>query len=427
MNTLKSSLRYSFAGFLCLFLFSCGEDRTYQYEEKTARNHWMMEVMRTQYLWGDSIKEDKISWKDYFAAPDKFFPKLTAFAPIKDSFSWCEIDTIEEDYHQRGHFNHIDSYGLDFALMTDPTGTTSRQYARVITVMPNSPASRAGLQRGDFIGVVDGNRISSSTISNLENGKARTIVRSVLGVDTAEEELIWESNDTIQLERSERIADAPIANCLSLTTIEEDPLVYLQCNKLDFTASELANLISSVRDMCPDILVLDLRLCNDGTLESAINLGSYLLNSSNTDLVFANTIYRDSRSEENSQIKFNTQLLSNRLQLGSIYIVTSSYTCGPAEWLIRALKAADNNNGYITTIGTSSAGQIVMTESIKAPEYYTTINPAVCYIADANLDYDYSSGIAPDIELDEFEYVYLYPYGDVREVILRYVLTNGEE
>lgn len=387
----------------------------------------MMEVMRTQYLWGDSIKEDKISWKDYFAAPDKFFPKLTAFAPIKDSFSWCEIDTIEEDYHQRGHFNHIDSYGLDFALMTDPTGTTSRQYARVITVMPNSPASRAGLQRGDFIGVVDGNRISSSTISNLENGKARTIVRSVLGVDTAEEELIWESNDTIQLERSERIADAPIANCLSLTTIEEDPLVYLQCNKLDFTASELANLISSVRDMCPDILVLDLRLCNDGTLESAINLGSYLLNSSNTDLVFANTIYCDSRSEENSQIKFNTQLLSNRLQLGSIYIVTSSYTCGPAEWLIRALKAADNNNGYITTIGTSSAGQIVMTESIKAPEYYTTINPAVCYIADANLDYDYSSGIAPDIELDEFEYVYLYPYGDVREVILRYVLTNGEE
>ena len=129
----------------------------------------MMEVMRTQYLWGDSIKEDKISWKDYFAAPDKFFPKLTAFAPIKDSFSWCEIDTIEEDHHQRGHFNHIDSYGLDFALMTDPTGATSRQYARVITVMPNSPASRAGLHRGDFIGVVDGNRISSSNVSYLEN------------------------------------------------------------------------------------------------------------------------------------------------------------------------------------------------------------------------------------------------------------------
>jgi len=412
---------------LTIFVVSCGEDRTYQYEQKTARDHWMMEVMQTHYLWGDSIKEEKIAWKDYFAAPATFFAKLTAFAPITDSFSWCEIDTIEEDHHQRGHFNHIDSYGLDFALMTDPTGATSRQYARVITVMPNSPASRAGLHRGDFIGVVDGNRISSSNVSYLENGKARTIVRSVLGVDAAKEELIWESNDTIQLERSERIADASIANLAFYTTIDGDPLVYLQCNKLDFTSSELDNLISSVRDMYPDILVLDLRLCNDGTLESAVNLGSYLLNSSNPELVFAYTIYRDSRSEENSLLNFNSQLLSNRLHLGNIYIVTSNYTCGPAEWLIRALKAADNNNGYITTVGTSTAGQIVMTEAINAPDYYTTINPAVCYVADANLDYDYASGITPDIDLDEFEYVHLYPYGDVREVILRYILMNGEE
>lgn len=91
------------------------------------------------------------------------------------------------------------------------------------------------------------------------------------------------------------------------------------------------------------------------------------------------------------------------------------------------MKAADNNNGYITTVGTSTAGQIVMTEAINAPDYYTTINPAVCYVADANLDYDYASGITPDIDLDEFEYVHLYPYGDVREVILRYILMNGEE
>ncbi|MBQ2340372.1 MAG: hypothetical protein II386_05910, partial [Bacteroidaceae bacterium] len=64
---------------LCLFFFvSCGEDRTYEYEEKTACDHWILSTMKENYLWGDSIKEEKLDWKNFFSKPATFFEKVTA-------------------------------------------------------------------------------------------------------------------------------------------------------------------------------------------------------------------------------------------------------------------------------------------------------------------------------------------------------------
>jgi hypothetical protein len=47
----------------------------------------------------------------------------------------------------------------------------------------------------------------------------------------------------------------------------------------------------------------------------------------------------------------------------------------------------------------------------------------VAYVADGFGDYDYAEGIAPDIEVNEFEYAYLYPYGDARETVLYTILS----
>ena len=51
---------------------------------------------------------------------------------------------------------------MDVLLMNDPTGETTKQYARVVTVYANSPAERCGLQRNDFIGQVDDNKMALS-------------------------------------------------------------------------------------------------------------------------------------------------------------------------------------------------------------------------------------------------------------------------
>ena len=99
---------------------SCGDDRTWQYEEMTQHNHWLFAEMKDKYLWGDSLKEFEPAWKDYFNQPSEFLSKLAAKSKQGDSWSYVEVDTLNEDRHKRGNFNHVNSYGMDFVLMNPP-------------------------------------------------------------------------------------------------------------------------------------------------------------------------------------------------------------------------------------------------------------------------------------------------------------------
>lgn len=401
---------------------SCGEDRTYEYDEKTARDHWMLDAMREYYLWGDSIRDSRLAWKDYFAAPATFFAKLTAQAPVKDVWSWCAIDTLNEDHHQRGHFNHIDSYGLDFTLMTDPTGATSRQYARVTTVYAGSPAERCGIERGDFIGMVDGNRMTSSYAANLENGKQRTIVRSRLAVNAELQEFVWASEDTLTMERSERVPDAAFS-AVRRFDLGNDVVAYLQCNTLSGDADAIGNVMRQVEATQASVFVLDLRLCNDGTMEAAQMLASYLIDEPNAGQVFARTIYSTRHADRNTTFGFVASAVARNLSIRCLYVITSSYTSGAAEWLIRGLQHVEAE-GFVVTVGTATAGQIVMTEPVAGPAYHVTIHPAVAYVANGAGDYDYAGGIDPDVAINELEYVSLFPYGDERETVLAAILMQ---
>ncbi len=407
-------------------LASCGEDRTYEYEELTACDHWMVQAMKDYYLWGDSIKEENLAWRSFFYEPKTFFSSLTKFAPLTDKWSWCSVDTLIADYHERGFFNHIDSYGLDFLLMTDPTGTTSRQYARVKTVIKGSPADKAGIERGDFIGMVDGNRMTTSYSAYLVNGKARTLVVSKLGVNEEDNEFFWTQEDTVSMDRSEYVEDVPFP---VVCHYQQDDLnvSYLMCNRLTTgpveqdTESksyidEMKTVVGSIKAKNPDILVLDLRLCNFGDISTANLLASYIAGSMASGKVFAKTIHRESKASDDLTYYYDQQACSDAIEPSFLFVITSSYTSGAAEWLIRALQnSIGTANLYV--VGTSTNGQIVITSEIPS-EHYVTLHPAVAFVADENGDYDYASGIQPDVEINEMSYVQLYPYGEKNEIIL---------
>lgn len=413
---------------------SCGEDRTYQYEELTERNHWMTDAMKSIYLWGDSIDEDEIAWKSFFADPQAFFSKLTAFAPVTDRWSWCQIDTLSEDYHERGYYNHVDSYGMDFFLMTDPTGETSRQYARVSEVIPGSPADRCGLERGDFIGNVDGVRITSSYLDKLVSGKSRTLEVAKLDVDFEENRFVWTNQDTLYMDQSEYVEDVPFP-VREVFDVDGNTVEYLMCNRLTSGPVEkspdsqeyvsvMDDVMEKVRQDSPKVLVLDLRLCNYGSIELACRLASYIVGPSHAGEVFAKTIYSDSRSDENSTYYFDSDAGSRGLSVEDVFIITSDYTSGAAEWLLMALRNT-LSEANVFVVGLKTAGQYVMTEPI-ATDYKITLNPVVAFVADANGSYDYSAGFEPDEEIDELNYVQLFPYGDKNEVILSYILEQIE-
>lgn len=424
--------------FLSIFLLfpmlvafsACGEDRTPEYEQLTACDHWMTTAMKDYYLWGDSIKEDELAWKTFFYQPQTFFSNLIKFAPITDSWSWCEVDTLNEDHHERGYFNHIDSYGMDFLLMTDPTGATSRQYARVKTVIKDSPADRAGLERGDFIGMVDGNRMTSAYLSYLISGRKRTLVVSKLGVNDDQTEFYWTQEDTVYMDRSEYVEDLPFP-VVSSFQLDNVNVAYLMCNRLttgpietepesQSYVDEMKSTMKAIKELNSKVMVLDLRLCNFGDLSMAALLGSYVAGERAANRIFAQTFHRSDKADDDQTFYFDNTAKTDALEPELLFVITSSYTSGAAEWLIRALRnVLGEANVYV--VGQTTNGQIVITEEIHS-EYYVTINPAVAFVADENGDYSYASGIRPDVEINEMSYVQLYPYGDENEVILSAIL-----
>lgn len=411
---------------LCLFvLMACGEDRTYEYEEKTQHNQWMYEVMRDHYLWADALAAYEPTWKSYFATPSSFLSTLTKQSGHSDSWSYLEVDTVRADSHERGYFNHLDSYGMDYALMTDPTGQTTRQMLRVLTVYSGSAAQRAGLQRGDFICAYDGNKLNSSNASKLKSGIARTLEVRHVGVNEDENTFYWVDTLTVQLEASSYVEDVAFP---TYSAKEHDDLMvgYLQCTRLlEYPTEQTQGRTVSVvyRDRLDQAMayllsqgieemVLDLRLCNDGTLAMAQRLASYVVAPQHLGTTFVQTFYNAAHTSSNQTVPYDTSV--GNLGLSRIYILTSAYTQGAAEWLIHALQCSMGTDNVVL-VGMATKGQNVLTEEV-AHDHYIRLRPAVAYVADANGNYDYSS-IAPTLSVDEQNYVVMGPYGDLTDML----------
>ena len=395
---------------LCL-LVSCGKDRTYEYEEKTVGCHQMQDLMTEWYLWGDSIKD--LDWQQYFAKPTDFITKLTAQSKANDKWSYCLIDTIESDPLPCGYFDHVNSYGLDVVLMNDPTGETTKQYARVVTVYENSPAERCGLQRNDFIGQVDNNKMASTVIKNLVNGRSHTLYVSRLGVNADGDSFYWTDHDTVTMEKSERVTVLSVMVC---RMVYQD-VGYLMLTDLSHT-DEITAAIRRLEAQGMTDLVIDVRLCNSGTIECVCEVAKLI---SQADGTFLRTFWNPKKSEYNQTYTIS----ANRSSLTanhSLYFITSNYTQGAAEWLIYGLRSMSEDDA-VTVVGQTTAGQNVMLKAIPS-DYQYTLYPAVAFVGDKDGNYDYASGIEPDVVINELEYAVLSPYGSTREALLNYILLN---
>ena len=115
-------------------LASCGEDRTYEFLAKTEVDNWIEDQMQEVYLYYQDMPQ--LEQESYFRPPEEFFPMLLS---SQDKFSYLE--TLPE-VKKRNAIQPV-TYGFDFEMGGDPTGTSSRQVARVLQVLPQSPAGSA--------------------------------------------------------------------------------------------------------------------------------------------------------------------------------------------------------------------------------------------------------------------------------------------
>lgn len=388
-----------------ILFIACGEDRTYEYYKLTEENQWIFSQMQSNYFWGDTMKQP--AQNKFFASSSSFFESLLKKGDKTSFYSDSTFST---------------SYGITFSIMRDPLAIkASKSYAAVLFVEPGSSADKAGVKRGMWISRIGKSDVTANNYGYLERGEATTIYTSEIVPDTIEGSYIWADGDTIPL----AVATTVEPTTLPLDTIYNIPdhkVGYILCNRLenieDITTTLSHFSVEGITD-----LIVDLRYCNSGSLETAANFASAIAPEASGN-TFCSLRYNESNSSKDSDILFSTQ--PTALNLWRVYIITTNATRGTAEAFTAALRMTMGSD-RVQLVGTTSAGENMHTQSIESP-FDFTINPAVAYIYTPDDTPLSQNGQTVDYEISELSLPVIHNLGDINETLLYstlYLILNG--
>ena len=423
------SLQHTLWALLLILLTSCGEDRTGEFYALIEDRMWIEEVMRENYLWAEDMpvieKED-----DYFQEPATFFKKLLSKNALNgkgDKYSYME-ETKESS--RTLTLDRTSTYGMEFILTSDPTGTTAHTFARVLYVLPDSPAQKAGIERGDWISAINDERITTDNYEKLTQGGNVSLTRT--RITPLENGPGWQvSKDVLNVDASVAMEINPF---LVNKVLEADgqKIAYLVYNEFatgpnnEGTESvyneQMKQIFAQFKAQSPDAFILDLRYNNGGFLQCAQALGSLLTPATAMGQNFANLTFNAKANPQVIRYSFDTQYADANLNLNKIYILTGQYTASASEVIINGLipyLGAEN----VVLIGTKTEGKNVAMTSFKNETHGLTLWPVIAYVSNANNEGDYSEGFQPTYQLDENNVIRWYPLGNPEEYLLKNTLS----
>lgn len=389
---------------VCTSFASCsGEDRRKEYAEQTELDHWIDSTMRQEYYWYEDMPAT--SKLNYFNVPATF---LTSVLSSSDSYSYVE-DLTATNY----------SYGLKYKLYSTLSDTA--YVAQVLYVVANSPASEAGLSRGDYITKIDGDSITTTTSTALDEENALEI--SVAKYANGK----FGTSEIKQLGAARAIEDNPV-HYHNVFTWDGKTVGYLVYNHFtagtsdsDETYNEellsLSNEFSGVSNF-----ILDLRYNNSGALSPTRLLGTILAPASAFGQTFCTMNYNNKQNPQAVSNTFDATLISTgtNLNLQTIYVLVSATTSGNAELLINSLKPYMN----VVVIGATTEGNNLGLNTYTNSKYMWAIHIAVSKLSNANGD-TYESGFTPNYVIAESKDTFenFLPFGNTKELLLGTALS----
>lgn len=415
----------------CLF-GACGEDRTYQFVEKTERCQWIYDVMTQWYLWSNEMPKPDDT--QFFGEPEAFFKKLIV---SKDKYSYMET-TGEED-EEASATRSIDlrsSYGMDFALYIDPvtqSQSAPERVARVLYVLPGSPAAQAGVERGQWITSVGGSHLSTKNYLELVNGPSTTLGISVINYDNPDS-LYWQAEETLTLAAGRHLEDNPFY-VDTLYQVQGRRIAYLMYNRFstgpDDTGNEtqyntqMRSIFQRFKEGQPTDFILDLRYNPGGYLLCAQWLASLMAPSEAMGKIFCKLEFNETVAAQRDEVYLFDEALTGGAGLGlsRVYIITSSLTASASESIINGLIPFLGEENVVI-VGSRTEGKNVASLSFESPYNYT-LHPIVATIYNGNGESDYADGFAPTVSVDELQSIQpLYPLGDLREMMLNKAIST---
>jgi C-terminal processing protease CtpA/Prc len=421
-----------------------GDDNTNKEENPYLEvNEWIEEVMRSYYLWYSDIPaKDYLNYKDN---PETFFTSLLSSSDGRDYngshqyFSYIENTKSET----RSTMSAKVSLGFEYQIYILRDGVYAMQ---VLYIVPNSPAAKSAMKRGDWIMKMGGSTItlekarSLATATSAELGIARPANLDELRV------LIQAANPVTPITKSlnaEQVDDNPVY-ADTVFTYNNLKIGYLVYNAFEADPDEnnytgqtynntMRKAFSKIKSQYPDEFILDLRYNSGGLVSCAQLLATLLAPESAMNQVFGYLTYNNKHSDSSYSLKFDPSIISMlgygaNLNLSRLYVITSSRTASASEAVINSLRPFLGLNTDLILVGETTVGKNVGSITIDDDKYDWVMHPIVCRISNKDNVSDYVGGFAPTFPCVE-PYTSVYDLADTREYILNQVLdyiTTGK-
>lgn len=379
-------------------------------------SEWVYEWMNTIYLWNDKIPGDLNPANE--SDPVSFFNSLI----YKKEDIWSYITDDFESFKAELSGTPLSmGYSPAFGRFSDSDGV----FIIVEYVTPETPASRAGLKRGDIIVSIDGTKLDTSNYRELYFQDSYTAELAYYNGNS-----LTPTGETMEL-TAEVINSSPVIHheVINYENMKIGYLVYV-----DFLSgingifiNQLDEALTSFADSGINDLIIDLRYNPGGQVNMASYLASSIAPSAvvNSSNVLVSYVYNDylndlfvqeSGSNSSDLNLFFTNTTVN-LDMQRAYFMTTSGTASASELVITGLDPYME----VITVGETTFGKYtgawVFPDTEKPPRHNYAIVPIVLKYANSEGITEFKNGLDPIYPIED-QLLGAGPFGDFSDPVL---------
>ncbi len=350
---------------------ACGE---------AARKEWLLDVAQDWYLFPETLPAS-VNLGSY-ATAEELLDALTATARAQGRdrfFSYLTTRAAEDSLFGEGEF-----VGFGFRNRVDDGNRPM-----IIDVYHGSPASEAGLARGDEVLQVDGTAIGDENLSDLlgpaEDGVRRVLTLRRLDGSTYDADM---TKRTVSLDP---VPDDYGVEVFPLAGTTGVGYVHLRSH-ISTADAQLRTAFATFRQQGLQYYIVDLRYNGGGLVNTAELIDDLLGDARSTSDVQYRVIHNAARSNQNSTVRFVPQPQS--VTPVRIAFLTTEGTASASELNVNAMKP------WVETaiVGADTLGKPVGQLAFDLAGCQDRLRLIAFKLENADSEGDYYDGLAPTMQ-----------------------------
>ena len=409
-------------------------------------NEFIWGGLNTNYLWVDNVpklsptyfsndQSKIINFLKGYSDHEKLFYDLLYDYGTVDRFSWIVSDYTALQQQFQGVTK---SMGYDFQLYR--IRNSENIFGFVHYVVPNSPAAKAGVVRGDIFIKVNGTALTVSNYVTLLSLDSYSLSFATIG------NLAYDNSKTASM-TSAVVQENPIYLDTIYTINNNIKVGYLVYNGfIGNYDNQLNQVFKHFKDNGIQKLILDLRYNPGGSGDAATYLASMIYSTDTTKVMYK--ISFNSLLEAYYTKKYGSEIFNNyfadsiqysegitskepinSLGLNDLYIIATHNSASASELVINSLRPQLQLT--VTLIGDTTYGKYVGSETIYDrdslgninPNHKWALQPIIIKAMNINGFTDFNKGLIPDITKVE-DLSNVLPFGDTNETLLKAALDK---